>query len=83
MGLICLIGQLYIYALFARILLSWFPLQPDGVGAQLYSILYNVTEPVLGPARRAIPAVRVGGMGLDISVIIVTIGLQILLGILC
>jgi YggT family protein len=79
MGLICLIGQLYFFALFARIILSWFPLQPDGAGAQAFSILYTVTEPVLGPVRRAIPPVRLGGMGLDVSVIIVVFGLQILL----
>ena len=79
MGLICLIGQLYFFALFARIILSWFPLQPDGAGAQAFSLLYTVTEPVLGPVRRAIPPVRLGGMGLDVSVIIVVFGLQILL----
>jgi YggT family protein len=79
MGLICLIGQLYFFALFARIILSWFPLQPDGAGAQAFSFLYTVTEPVLGPVRRAIPPVRLGGMGLDVSVIIVVFGLQILL----
>jgi YggT family protein len=79
MGLICLVGQLYFFALFARIILSWFPLQPDGAGAQAFSLLYTVTEPVLGPVRRAIPPVRIGGMGLDISVIIVVFGLQILL----
>ena len=79
MGLICLVGQLYFFALFARIILSWFPLQPDGAGAQAFSLLYTVTEPVLGPVRRAIPPVRMGGMGLDVSVIIVVFGLQILL----
>ena len=79
MGIICLVGQLYFFALFARIILSWFPLQPDGAGAQAFSLLYRVTEPVLGPVRRAIPPVRIGGMGLDVSVIIVVFGLQILL----
>ena len=78
MSIICLIGQLYFFALFARIILSWFPLQPNGAGAQAFSLLYTVTEPVLGPVRRAIPPVRIGGMGLDVSVIIGVFGLQIL-----
>lgn len=82
MGLVCLIGNLYFYALFARILLSWFPLNPNGVGAQAFSLLYTITEPVLGPVRRAIPPVRIGGMGLDMSVIIVVFGLRILLGLI-
>ena len=82
MGLICLIGQLYFFALFARIILSWFPLQPDGAGAQAFSLLYTVTEPVLGPIRRAIPPIGMGGMGFDLSPIIVIIGTRILAGLL-
>ena len=78
MGIICLIGQLYFFALFARIILSWFPLQPDGAGAQAFSLLYRVTEPVLGAARRIIPPV---GM-FDFSPIVVIVALQIISGIL-
>ena len=79
MVILCLVGQLYFYALFARILLSWFPISQGGAMAGVFSFLYSVTEPVLGPVRRAIPPVRIGGMGLDISVIIVIFGMQILL----
>jgi YggT family protein len=31
----------------------------------------RVTEPILGPFRRLIPPVRLGGMGLDVSFIFV------------
>ena len=79
MGIVCLVGQLFFYALFARILLSWFPIAQGGAMASVFSALYAITEPVLGPVRRAIPPVRMGGMGLDVSVIIVVFGLQILL----
>jgi len=37
-----------------------------------------VTEPVLGPVRRAIPPIGMGGMGFDLSPIIVIFGVQIL-----
>ncbi len=48
------------------------------------SFLYTITEPVLGPLRRAIPALRMGGMGLDMSPIIVVLGMQLLvLPLLC
>jgi YggT family protein len=41
-------------------------------------VLYSLTEPVLGPIRRVLPPMRLGGMGLDLSPIIVLIGLQII-----
>jgi YggT family protein len=77
--ILCLIGQLYFVVLFARIILSWFPISPEGVLASIFQVLYAVTEPVLGPIRRIMPPIGVGGMGLDLSPIIVIFGLQILL----
>ena len=82
MRFICQLLIIYSYIVFARILLSWFPMQPGGVGAQLYSAVYTVTEPVLGPIRRAVPAVRIGAMGLDLSPMIVFFGVQILCSII-
>jgi len=49
----------------------------------VFSFLYTITEPLLGPVRRAIPPLRMGGMGIDLSPIIVIFGLQILLGFIC
>lgn len=71
--------RLYFYALFLRIILSWFPVSPGGAGATAYSFLHSVTEPVLGPLRRAIPPLAFGGMGLDLSPLIVFIVLQLLI----
>ena len=72
--MICTLLNLYVLIVFVRIILSWFPLQPGGLGAQAFSLVYSVTEPVLGPLRRAIPAI---GM-FDISPIIVIFGAQLL-----
>lgn len=79
MNPICLILNLYLIALFGRIILSWFPISPDSPMSQVFSFLYTITEPVLGPVRRLLPPVGVGGMGLDLSPIIVTFGLRLLL----
>lgn len=73
--LLCILLDLYFIAVFGRIIMSWFPIAPGGFAAQLFSVLYAITEPVLGPLRRTIPPV--GGM-FDLSPIIVIIGIQII-----
>ncbi|MGH2547416.1 MAG: YggT family protein [Acidimicrobiales bacterium] len=78
-GLLCTLANIYLLVIFARIILSWFPIQPDGAMASVFSFLYAITEPVLGPLRRAIPPIGMGGMGLDLSPIIVIFGIRLLL----
>ena len=68
--------QLYSFVLLARIVLSWIP-NVDRSN-QIVQFLYQITEPVLEPARRVIPRV---GM-IDISPIVVFIGLRMLQSIL-
>lgn len=83
-NILCTLGNLYLLAIFARIIVSWFPVEPGSTFASVVGFLYTITEPVLGPLRRAIPALRMGGMGLDLSPIIVVLGLQLLvLPLLC
>ena len=77
MGLLCTALQLYIILIFARIVLSWFPVTPDTAMATVAGALITITEPLLGFVRRLVPPVRVGGMGLDLSPIIVVFGLQL------
>ena len=69
--------------LVARIIMSWFPIQPNTGMASIYAFLHAVTEPVLGPIRRIIPPIGMGGMGLDLSPLIVFFGISILLRALC
>lgn len=64
--------------MFPMALLSWFPIRPGSGLAAVQSFLFKMTEPVLGPVRRLIPPVRAGGMGLDVSFLIVFIVGQIL-----
>lgn len=76
--ILCIAVQLYVVALFARIILSFFPISPGSAMASIYSVLYNATEPVLGPIRRAIPPIGLGGMGLDLSPLIIIFGVQLI-----
>jgi YggT family protein len=69
---------IYIVALVARALLSWFP--PSAPGTALYGIVHaldRVTEPVLRPVRRLLPPIRAGGMAIDLSIIVTILILEI------
>ncbi len=79
MDLLCSLISVYYIVLLARVFLSWFPLQPGTAMASIASIVYQLTEPVMGPVRRLIPTI---GM-IDISPIVVFIGLQILQSAIC
>ena len=73
----------YLIIMFARIILSWFPINPGSGLATVYGFLYSLTEPVLGPIRRVIPPLGMGGMGLDLSPIVVFFGISILRTAIC
>ena len=70
--LLATLVQLYSFVLLARILLSWIP--NVNRSNQIVQFLYQSTEPVLEPVRRAMP--RLGTI--DISPIVVFIGLRML-----
>lgn len=81
--LICRLLDAYLVIMFARIILSWFPISPNSGLASVYGFLYSITEPVLGPIRRVIPPLGMGGMGLDLSPLIVFFGITILRSAIC
>jgi YggT family protein len=71
--------EIYLWGvLFPRALLSWFPASPGSVLASVNTVLYRLSEPVLGPVRRLLPPVRAGGFGIDLSFIIVFFGIQLI-----
>jgi YggT family protein len=83
MEIICVALQLYVIVLLGRVIFSWFPVTPGSALEGVYDVLRLVTEPILGPLRRALPPVRLGGMGLDLSPLIALFGIQILQRIVC
>lgn len=66
--------DIYVLVIFVRILLSWFPISRGGAMESFYNAVYAVTEPVLGPVRRALPPMG----GFDLSPIVVVLGLRLL-----
>ena len=69
-GLIYVVLQLFLLCLLARAVLSWFP-SSGGALETVRRALFTITEPVLGPVRSLLPPVRFGGMGLDLSFMVV------------
>ncbi|MEI6736183.1 MAG: YggT family protein [Actinomycetes bacterium] len=72
----------YILILVLRALVSWIPAttQLGPTARQLLATLFKLTEPVLRPIRNLISPLRVGGMGVDFSIFVAIIALQLING---
>jgi YggT family protein len=65
------LAQAFTLAIFVRVIQSWVPMRlPWGLG----DFVWNVTEPVLAPIRRALPFM--GGM--DFSPLIALLAIQLI-----
>ena len=71
MATLCFFLNLYALVILARVAFSWFRVTPDTALASVYSVIYNLTEPILGPLRRVLPPMRMGAAALDLSPIAV------------
>jgi YggT family protein len=74
---------LFLLVLLAYSILSWLTLSGrlayDSPVFKVQAALARVCEPVLRPVRRIIPPVRVGGVGLDLSVLVVFLVIEVLI----
>lgn len=61
-----------ILAMFARALISWFPVRQDN---EFVRMLDTVTEPLVGPVRRIVPRIGI----FDVSSMIVILVLYVML----
>lgn len=73
---------IYFYAVFAWVILSWVKVSSTHPLGRIQVFLDRIIYPVVLPIRRVVPPIRIGGGALDLSPIIVLIGIQILIGIL-
>jgi YggT family protein len=69
---------LYFLAIFAWVVLSWIPMSSDHPLGRVRAFLDRIIEPVIRPIRRVIPPLRLGGGALDLSPIILLVGIQLL-----
>jgi YggT family protein len=67
-----IVFRIYSYLILARIFISWLPVDRTN---PIIRFIYKVTEPILAPFRIILP---LGGMGIDLSPIIVFFLLNLL-----
>lgn len=81
-GFLCLLTTLATFGLFIWIILSYvvsYGRLPWGHPVRkAYDALSNVIDPILAPIRRVMPPLRTGAIGLDLSPIILFVGLIII-----
>jgi YggT family protein len=66
--------EIFLVALLVRAVLSWFP----GRGGALRNAVTAVTEPVMAPLRRVLPAPSLNGVSIDMSFLAVFLGARLL-----
>lgn len=78
-GIIAL--QLYLLVLLARIVVDWVQVlardyRPHGPMLVLFEVVYTLTDPPLRALRRVIPPLRIGGMALDMGMLVLFLVIQ-------
>ncbi len=79
---LCYLLLAYQIVLIAHVIFSWVPRPPEPI-LPLVRGVRALVEPIAAPIRRAIPPARVGGVGLDLSIIIIFVILYLLNAAIC
>ncbi|MGW8483428.1 YggT family protein [Microbacterium sp. NPDC055903] len=85
-GIVHLALLLYIFVLFARLILDYIPIfnrswRPKGFGLVAAEAVYTVTDPPIRFFRRIIPPLRIGGLSLDFGFTLTMLVVLILMSI--
>ncbi len=72
---------LYTWVVIAWVVFSWVPNPPEGLRPVVRGVA-SLVEPVVAPIRRVLPPLRFGGVALDLSALVLLLGLNVLRGIL-
>lgn len=82
MEFVCLLLNLYRLAIFAWIILSWIQISSAHPLARVTVFLDRIIYPVILPLRRVLPPLRLGGVMLDLSPIVLLFGVSIIMGLI-
>ena len=73
------LGTFLSIAIFARVILSWFPTQTNN---PIVVFIYAITEPILAPIRRVLPRMGMIDLSPMVALIIIIVIQRLLLRIL-
>ncbi|HEU4894801.1 MAG TPA: YggT family protein [Acidimicrobiia bacterium] len=82
LDLIATLLEIYFYAVLIWVILSWIQVSSTHPLGRIQVFLDRIIYPVILPIRRVIPPVRLGAGALDLSPIVLLVGLRILIGLL-
>lgn len=83
MRLICTALNLYSLAVLIWVILSWVRVPSTHPLAKVTVFLDRIIYPLILPIRRVVPPLRLGGGALDLSPIVLLLGLSILGRLIC
>lgn len=83
MSILCLLLQIYGLAVLAWIILSWVQVSSTHPLGRVQVFLDRIIYPVILPLRRILPPLRLGGMALDLSPLVLLLGLSLLRRFVC
>ncbi|MFF5227897.1 YggT family protein [Dactylosporangium sp. NPDC000521] len=83
LGIVSLVLLVMQLLLIARAILDWSvvlagPSAHGSIRSRLSAGVFAVTEPILAPVRRALPPLRLGGVGIDLAFIVVFLSIIVL-----
>ena len=75
--------DLFIFVLFGRLILDYITVfnrdwRPRGIVLVIAEVIYSLTDPPLRAIRRYVRPIRLGTLSLDLSFLILIIGLQVI-----
>lgn len=81
--LICVLLDIYVYLIIARVILTWVRVPGHHPVGRMVEALSKVVDPPLRSIGRAIPALPLGTVRLDLSPLVLLIGVNLVSRIIC
>lgn len=76
-GVFCTLGTVATLVLLTHVIFSWVPRPPEPLVPVVLGVR-RIVEPFQRPLRRVLPPLRVGGIALDLSIIVLFIAVRLL-----
>ncbi len=81
-SVLCLLVSAYQLVVFAYVILSFVPQPPAGL-VPVVRVVNGLVDPLLQPLRRVMPSAPIGNVRIDLSIIVLFIGIIIVSSVVC